>query len=230
MLTSKKTGEPYGREPVSTITPALCNAHADDIEPLAYDPSAARAELEALGWKDTDGDGVLDRNGVPFEFTLETNSENPRRADAAIIIQSNLKDIGVKVNIAKLEFNTFSEKHRQRDFDASLGGWSAGLFIDPSVIWGDPDENEFNFVGYDNAEVQALMQQGIETPDAALAAPIWKEVQRKIYAEQPYTFLYWRDEIIGLHERFEGAEINILSPYQDLHAWSVPADKVKYKR
>ena len=230
LLTSKKTGEKYGREAVSTITPALCKAHADDIVPLPFDLAAATAELAALGWTDSNGDGVLDKGGRDFAFTLETNSENPRRADAAVIIQSNLKEIGVQVSIEKLEFNTFSEKHRQRDFDASLGGWSAGLFIDPSVIWGDPDSNEFNFVAYNNPEVQALMDKGLNIADSAEAAPVWKEVQRKIYADQPYTFLYWRDEIVGLHARFEGAKIDIQSPYRDLHEWSVPVDQVKYKR
>ena len=230
LLTSKKTGEKYGREAVSTITPALCKAHADDIQPLTFNQEQAKVELAALGWTDSNGDGVLDKGGRDFEFTLETNSENPRRADAAVIIQSNLNEIGVKVNIEKLEFNTFSEKHRQRDFDASLGGWSAGLFIDPSVIWGDPDENEFNFVAYDNPEVQALMDKGLGIADSDEAAPVWKEVQRKIYADQPYTFLYWRDEIVGLHERFDNATIDIQSPYRNLHEWSVPADKVKYKR
>jgi peptide/nickel transport system substrate-binding protein len=230
LLTSDKTGESYGRESVSTITPELCKAHANDIEPLGYNPEEAKAELAALGWTDSDGDGVLDKDGKAFSFTLETNSENPRRADAAIIIQANLKAIGVEVQIEKLEFNTFSEKHRNRDFHASLGGWSAGLFVDPAVIWGDPDENDFNFIAYDNEEVQALIAKGLSTPDPDDAAPIWREVQEKIYAEQPYTFLYWRDEIVGLHERFENAKIDVLSPYRDLHEWSVPADKVKYKR
>ncbi len=230
LLTSDKTGESYGRESVSTITPELCKAHANDIEPIGYNPEEAKAELAALGWTDSDGDGILDKDGKAFSFTLETNSENPRRADAAIIIQANLKQIGVEVQIEKLEFNTFSEKHRNRDFHASLGGWSAGLFVDPAVIWGDPDENDFNFIAYDNEEVQALIEKGLSTPDPDDAAPIWREVQETIYAEQPYTFLYWRDEIVGLHERFENAKIDVLSPYRDLHEWSVPADKVKYKR
>lgn len=230
LLTSAKTGESYGRESVSTITPELCKAHADDIEPIPYSPDEAKAELAALGWSDSDGDGILDKDGKDFRFTLETNSENPRRADAAIIIQANLKQIGIDVQIEKLEFNTFSEKHRNRDFHASLGGWSAGLFVDPAVIWGDPDDNDFNFIAYDNEEVQALIEKGLSTPDPDEAAPIWRAVQEKIYAEQPYTFLYWRDEIVALHSRFEGAKIDVQSPYRDLHEWSVPADKVKYKR
>ncbi len=230
LLKSETTGEVYGRESVGTITPELCSAFAEDVQPLPYDLVQAKAELAAVGWTDSDGDGILDKNGLPMRFTLETNSENPRRAKAAIIIQANLKQLGADVQIEKLEFNTFSEKHRQRDFDASLGGWSAGLFIDPTVIWGDPDHNEFNFVGYDNKEVQALMDHGLTIPDPALAAPIWKDVQRKIYEDQPYTFLYWRDEIVGLSSRFKDPKIDVLSPYRDLHQWWVPAEEVKYKR
>jgi peptide/nickel transport system substrate-binding protein len=230
LLTSEATGEKYGKPAVSTITPELCNAHANEVERLPYNVQMAKAELEALGWKDTNGDGTIDKDGKEFSFTLQTNSENQRRAKAAIIVQANLKDIGVDMQIERVEFNTFSEKHRKKDFDATLGGWSAGLFVDPTVIWHSGIDYQFNFVSYQNPEVDALMERGLKEPDPAVSNPIWKELQAKIYEDQPYTFLYWRDEIVALSGRFENARIDVLSPYGDLHKWDVPADKVKYKR
>ncbi len=229
-LLTGEDGTKYGKPAVSTISPELCNAHASDVQRLPYDPAAARAELAALGWKDTNGDGILDKDGKEFSFTLQTNSENQRRAKTAIIIQANLKDVGVDMQIERVEFNTFSEKHRKKDFDATLGGWSAGLFIDPTVIWHSGIDYQFNFVSYDNPDVDALMDAGLREPDSAKANEIWKEMQAKIYADQPYTFLFWRDDIVAVHGRFEGETVNILSPYKDLHKWDVPADKVKYKR
>lgn len=230
LLTSEATGEKYGKPAVSTITPELCNAHANEVERLPYNIEMAKQELAALGWTDTNGDGTIDKDGKEFSFTLQTNSENQRRAKAAIIVQANLKDIGVDMQIERVEFNTFSEKHRKKDFDATLGGWSAGLFVDPTVIWHSGIDYQFNFVSYQNPEVDALMERGLKEPDPAVSNPIWKELQAKIYADQPYTFLYWRDEIVALSGRFENARIDVLSPYGDLHKWDVPADKVKYKR
>ena len=148
LLTSDKTGEVYGRPAVGTITPELCSVHNDNIQRIGYDPTAARAAFEQLGWKDSDGDGILDKSGQPLRFTLMTNSGNKRRANASIIIQATLKEAGVDVQLETVESNTFFERLRKKDYEAALSGWSAGLFVDPSVIWHSGPEYEFNFISW----------------------------------------------------------------------------------
>ena len=159
-----------------------------------------------------------------------TNSGNPRRARAAVIIQANLHDIGVAVEIEQVESNTFFERLRKKDYQAALSGWSAALFVDPTEVWHSGAEYEFNFTSYANPEVDRLIDEGMREPDRTRAIAIWRRMQELIYADQPYAFLYWMDEIVGLHERFEDERINVLSPFTDLHKWWVPADKVKYPR
>jgi len=229
-LLTSESGEAYGNRAVSTITPTLCNTHNNDITPLPFDPTGARAELEALGFGDADGNGILDRDGQDFSFTMMTNSGNARRAKAAVIIQAFLKDIGVQMEIETVESNTFFERLRKKDYEAALSGWSAGLFVDMSTIWHSGQEYEFNFTSYANDEVDALIEQGLNEPDTAKANEIWKKVQAAIYEDQPYTFLYWRDDIVGVHERFNDVKVDILSPMNDLHTWWVPANEVKYDK
>ncbi len=230
LLTSSETGEVYGKRAVSTVSPEICAYHNADIEPLPHDPEKARRILAGQGWSDTDGDGVLDKAGVPFRFTLLTNSGNPRRAKASIIIQANLAAVGVDVQIEKLESNTFFSRLRKKDFEVALSGWSASTFVDMSSLWHSGHHNAQNYTSYDNPEVDALIEQALSTPDPVAAQALWKEVQAKVYADQPYTFLYWRDEIVGLHERFSDAKVDFLYPYGDLETWWVPPDEVKYKR
>jgi peptide/nickel transport system substrate-binding protein len=230
LLTSRETGEKYGRPAVGTITPALCDVHNDDIERFPFDPAAAKEGLAILGWEDHDGDGILDRDGVPFRFTLMTNSGNPRRAKAAVIIQAGLKEIGIDVRIEQIESNTFFERLRKKDYEAALSGWSAGLFVDPKDIWHSGPEYEFNFVSYDNPEVDRLIEEGLMEADPAKAREIWHQLQALVYADQPYAFLYWMDQIVAVHQRFQEVNIDILSPINRLHEWWVPADQVKYKR
>lgn len=229
LLTSQVTGEVYGKRSVSTITPALCKLQDENLKPLPYDTATAKAELEAAGWKDTDGDGILDKNGVKFSFRLLTNSGNPRRAKASVIVQANLKEIGVDMQIEQVESNTFFERLRKKDFEAALSGWSAGLFVDPTDLWHSGPTHEFNFTSYSNPDVDALIDRGMKEPDPDKAAPIWQEMQAKIYEDQPYAFLYWMDEIVGVNSRFEDTKVDVLSSIRDLHEWSVPADKVKYQ-
>jgi peptide/nickel transport system substrate-binding protein len=232
-LLTSKTGEKYARHSIGTITPALCGVHNEDVKPLPYDPAAAKKLLGEAGWRDSDGDGLVDNGGKKFEFTLNVNTGNKRRADVAVLLQANLKDIGVGVNIVPIESNTFFENLRKRDYEAALAGWSSALFVDPSTLWhcDTPDKQyAFNFTSYCNPEVDALIDQGLATPNPKDSAPIWKEVQAKIYADQPYLFLYWLDEIVAVHSRFQNTTIDILSTLNRLHEWEVPPDQVKYKR
>lgn len=229
LLTSEVTGEAYARPSIGTITPELCSVHNDAIQRIQYNVEEARADLAALGWTDSDGDGILDKDGDKMSFTLMTNSGNKRRANASVIIQATLKEAGIEVNLETLESNTFFERLRKKDYEAALAGWSAGLFVDPSVIWSSGPEYEFNFVTYKNERVDELIQQGLRTPDPEEAAPIWQEMQQLIYDDQPYAFLYWMDEIVGVNQRFEDVKVNVSGALTDLHTWSVPADKVKYE-
>lgn len=233
LLTSKKTGEKYARKAVSTITPALCGVHNDDITPLSHNVEQAKAMLAKAGWKDTNGDGILDKGGQKFSFTLMTNTGNKRRADISVLFQDQMKQLGIEVNLQQIEGNTMGDRLRKRDYEAYLYGWSAALFVDPSDAWACETEETprtFNFTNYCNPEVDKLIQQGLQTPDPREAAPIWREVQAKIYEDQPYLFLWWMDELVAIHERFDNYNINVLSNLHNLHEWSVPPEKVKYKR
>ena len=229
LLTSKVTGESYAKRSVSTITPALCSVHNNYIQPIAFDPEAAKADLAAVGWTDTDGDGVLDKDGKPFRFTLMTNSGNPRRAKGAIIMQAQLKDVGVDMQIETIEANTFFERLRKKDYEAALSGWSAGLFVDMTDIWHSGDKYEFNFTSYADPEVDDLIDRAIAEPDPVKNAALWKQAQARIYEDQPYTFLYWMDEIVGVHSRFKDAKVDVLSAFRNLRSWWVPTEEVKYK-
>lgn len=232
-LLASSTGELYAKRSIGTITPELCGVHNDEVAPLAYDLEKAKALLAEAGWTDTDGDGTVDKDGKPLTFTLTTMAGIPRRAEIQVLVQANLKDIGVDVQIETMEQNAFFESLRKREFEAAISGWQAGLFTDPSSFWhSDTPEKkyEFNFTSYANPEVDALIEKGLATADPRESSPVWKELQAKIYADQPYLFLWWMDEIVGVNERFEDTEIDVLSPVHNLHRWKVPADKVKYRR
>lgn len=226
-------GTVYAKPAIGTVTPELCGVHNDDVVPFPYDIEKAKALLAEAGWTDTDGDSILDKDGQKFSFTMVTNQGNKRRADSAVEIQADLRKVGIDMQLDTKESNTFFENVERREYQAFLAGWSAGLFIDPSPIWGtetDAKPRPFNHTLYSNPEVDALIEQGLNTPDPREAAPIWKDVQAKIYADQPYLFLWWLNIPVAISSRFEGEKINVSSPYQDLHEWNVPDGKVKYKK
>ncbi|MEM7246430.1 MAG: peptide-binding protein [Acidobacteriota bacterium] len=230
-LLTTQDGEKLGKVAVSWITPELCDYESQNLKPFPYDLEKAKQMLDARGWTDSDGDGVRDKNGKPFRFVLLTNTGNQRRAKASIIIQANLKAVGVEAQLQSVESNNFFERLRKKDYEAALAGWSAGLFVDPTELWHSdtPDHTyEFNFTSYSNPRADELIERGMATPDLEAVAPIWQELQEVIYDDQPYTFLYWRDEVVGLHQRVRDPQINILSTFKGLNDWWVPSSEVKF--
>jgi len=221
-------GERHGRPAVGTITPELRGVGEPPIEPLAHDPALARRLLAEAGWTDSDGDGWLDAGGDRFGFTLSTNAGNPRRAQTQVIVQQQLREVGIDVQLATREGNAFFERLREGEFEAALAGWGSSLFVDPSRIWASGAA--YNYPGYNRAEVDDLIRQGTASADAGEAARCWAELQRLVYADQPYCFLYWREELVAVHSRFRDVGIGTLWLFEDLHRWWVPAAEQKYGR
>ncbi len=221
-------GERYGQRAVGTITPAICKSHNNEITPMAHDPQAARALLAEAGWTDSDGDGVVDRAGEPLAFTLLTNQGNARREQAQVIIQQQLREVGVAVDLQTLEANTLNQRLMEGKYEAAISGVMANLFVDPSNRWRS-DGKPFNITGYANPRVDELIDQGLATTDAQEANRCWHEMQALIYEDQPYCFLYWRDDVVAVHQRFRDVDINVLGVFGNVGRWWVPAAEQKYK-
>ncbi len=216
-----------GQRAVGTISPELCHATDPGLEPLARDLALARQLLEEAGWSDTDGDGRLDKGGARLEFTLLYAAGNDRREGVATILQQQLAEVGVEVALQPLERLALYEKLRRGEFDAALSGWSMGLRIDPAKFWskGGP----YNFVGYSDPEINELIERGEASLDPASADQAWRELQRQLYADQPYLFLYWIDEVVVLAPRIRDASVTPVAVFEDLHRWWIPPDLRRHR-
>lgn len=201
---------------------------AERLKPLPHDPARARQILAAKGWRDSDGDGVLDREGKPFRFTLVTNSGNARRADVSQIVQQQWKQVGVDVELQTLETNTFFDRLTKRDFEAALSGWAVALAPDLSPIWAG--DSPFNFVSYQNPTVTRLIQRALAQPTAEQAAPTWRAAAERIVADQPYTWLYFFDQVDGVNERLKGMRVDTYGAYQNAWEWWIPKDRQRTRR
>ncbi|MGC8908088.1 MAG: peptide-binding protein [Desulfomonilaceae bacterium] len=202
-----------------------------NVKKFPYDPKKARQMLEEEGWKDTDGDGILDKDGKPFEFTIITNQGNDIRKNTAIIIQKNLKAVGVKVNIRVIEWAAFLKNFiNKRNFEACLLGW--GIGIDPSQIdiWDSrkTSEKELNFISYQNPEVDRLLELGASTYDREERKKYYDEFQEIIAEDQPYTFLFVQDSLPIISSRFHGIVPAAIGISYDFIKWYVPKSLQKY--
>lgn len=207
-------------------------AYNDNVKPVPHDTGVAKALLKEAGWQDNNGDGVADKDGKPFEFTLLVNQGNTDRLRSAEMIQGYLKDIGIRMKIRVLEWsaliNEFIDKKR---FEAILMGWFLGRDPDNYDIWHSSKtrEGEFNFIGYKNPEVDRLLEEGRRTFDQAKRRAAYHKAHEIIFNEQPYTFLYSAESLPIVNKRFNGVEVSPIGIGYNFIKWYVPKNEQRYK-
>lgn len=177
--------------------PAATSYHPDliwtdaEVEPLPHDPEAARRLLDEAGWVDRDGDGVRERDGRPFAFTLMIFTSTQGINDhMAAWLQQSWAEIGVRAEIEKLDWRHFRERRAQHRFEAAM----AGLGFTPS-----PDQYElyhssardggFNTMGLADPEVDRLVEQGRTTWDDAGRKEVFSRLQHRLHELQPMACL-----------------------------------------
>ena len=134
-------------------------------------------------------------------------------------LQADLEAIGVRADILSLERTAYFERLFAGDFDAVLGGWASALYVDPSDTW--RSGARYNFVHHHDPRVDALIGEGLSALTEEDANQAWRHLQRLVYDEQPYLFLYWADEIVAIDGRFEGVSSDLQAPWRELHRWRV---------
>ncbi|HTR45233.1 MAG TPA: peptide-binding protein [Thermodesulfovibrionales bacterium] len=195
------------------------------VKEYEYNPEKAKQLLKEAGWQDRKGSGVLEKDGRPFQFTIFTNMGNSTRMNTATIIQWRLAKIGIKVDIRALEWSTFVNQFiDKRRFEAVILGWSISFDPDQYDIWfsGKTKEKEFNFVGYNNPEVDALLEKGRRTFDIELRKKIYFRMQEILAEDLPYIFLYVPEATPIVQARFKGIRSSPIGIEYNLPKWFVP--------
>jgi peptide/nickel transport system substrate-binding protein len=203
-----------------------------NVKKFSYDPEKAKKMLAEAGWVDTDGDGILDKDGKPFEFTIITNQGNDLRKNAATIIQRDLKQVGIKVNIRVIEWAAFLKNFiNKRNFEACLLGWGIGIDPNQIDIWNSKKtgERELNFINYQNPEVDRLLELGASTYDSDERKKYYDKFQEIIAEDQPYTFLFVQDALPIISSRFQGIVPAPAGIGYNFIKWYVPKELQKYR-
>jgi peptide/nickel transport system substrate-binding protein len=204
----------------------------ENAEDLPYDPQTARALLAAAGWRDSDGDGVLDRDGNPFRFRILTNQGNESRLKTATIVQRRLADVGIDVEVRVIEWAAFLKEFvEKRNFEAVVLGWGLDLDPDQYIIWhsSKTGPSEFNFISYRNPEVDELLERGRRTFDPEERKRYYDRFQEILVEDQPYTFLYYAEALPVVHCRFLGIEPAPAGIGYNFERWYVPEALQKHR-
>lgn len=176
------------------------------LKPYVYDPNKAKALLKEAGYEDHDGDGILDKDGQPFTFEILTN-QNKEREMTAVLIQRRLKEIGIDVKIRVLEWASFLGRFiKPKEFDAVVLGWSLSLDPDQYSIWHSSQQapGQFNFISYNNARVDKLLEAGRLELDPDKRMKIYHEFSKILLEDSPVVYLSAGYGLSAIHKRVRG--------------------------
>jgi peptide/nickel transport system substrate-binding protein len=206
-------------------------AHDPEVKDFPFDPQKARELLKALGFQDINNDGFLEYKNQPWALTIMTNQGNKMRQLTCEIIQSQLKAVGLKVNIRVVEWSAFIHQFiDKKNFDCVVLGWSLGRDPDQYAIWhsSQSGEGQYNFISYSNPKVDALLERGRRTFAQSERQKIYRTLHKELHDDIAYIFLYYPLSLPAVHKRFVGPEVTPAGLGWNFHKWWSPKDKQKY--
>ncbi|HVO75034.1 MAG TPA: ABC transporter substrate-binding protein [Ignavibacteriaceae bacterium] len=209
----------YGDLAAGPVSPIFKKYFDKTLKPFEYNPGKAKEILNRQGWIDEDKNGIIEKNRIPFRFVLNIPGGNPRREFAATVIKNNLHEIGIDVSVQSYEPGVFFEKLFSREFDSWIAAWGIPLPLDLKPFWhSNLRANQYNLAGFRNKSVDSLLELIIVTKDDNRKTEYYKKIQKIIYNEAPFTFLYWIDNIVAYNKRIKNINVTPLYPLH--HAWN----------
>jgi len=199
------------------------------IEPYPFSLKTASDLLSRAGWDRKNKDEVLAKGGKSFTFSMIVREDQEIRKRIAEMLRSNLDKIGVRMDVKPVAFKEWV--HRMidtHDYEASIGRWNVELDPDPYNLWFSGNyEKGFNFVKFNNARVDKLVEAGRITFDRSTRQKLYWEVHEIIHNEQPYTFLYVPVYIYACSKRIQNITScpkGLFNQYPGVISWFIPRE------
>ncbi|MBW7884954.1 MAG: hypothetical protein H3C34_20410 [Caldilineaceae bacterium] len=214
-----------GYQIASNVLPAVEWAYDPAIQPYAYDQERSKELLEEAGWVDANGDGVREKDGLELKLVLLTNAGNKVREDLGALVQDQLNAVGFNIEFQAIDFGPLVDRLLGQTYDMVIIGWT-GLGSDPNddVFWRsdfDTPGSGFNFISYQNPEVDELLAEGVAVPGCSTEerAPYYKQIQQIIHDDVPYVFISGGVGDTGYRNRWGGIDPGPWSFYWNVHTW-----------
>src|SRR2546421_560623 len=171
---------------------------------LAHDSARAARSLTRLGWVDSDGDGIRDRDGHPLAFRLLVPTTSAVRRQYARFLQEQFRTAGIDVQLEEVDFSVFNERARAGRFDALINVWNT----DPTPSSGIPESwtqagfGRSNYGRYENPAFERLLDRAVASASSRDEAKrTWRAAIELLNQDAPAIFLFATENYAAAHKR-----------------------------
>lgn len=208
---------------------------ADGLRMLTYEPKGAADSLEALGWRLRSSDSIRYKDGRALEFRLMAPASSSARRRATVLIQEQLKRIGVSVKLEHPTQAVMSGLANSGEFDAVIMGYTAMPTINSfQRFWRKRPAGQGrnpNFGGYENPAVDALFDSVEIAKDATTQRAILLRAAQIVLDDAPGLYLYELKGLSVMHRRVQPAAMRGDAWWAHINRWSIdPAQKIDRDR
>jgi peptide/nickel transport system substrate-binding protein len=201
------------------------------VRPIPYDRARAAAILDSLGWRVDARDGIRRRDGRRLAFTALVPGSSRNRERMAVLLQEQLRQVGVAMDIERAENRTFTQKREAGQFDVVFGGWltvpSPRTLVGTWMSATKPGQGTRNDGRWENAEFDAAVLAGVAAMDRDEARRAFSRAYQTIADDVPALFLYEPRVVAAVHRRFTLPAWRADGWWRTLHEWSVdPAQRL----
>ncbi len=200
-------------------------AHNPNVRTYGFDPVRAGALLDEAGWRDTNGDGVRDKGGQRFSFTLITQAGFAVRENVAQVLQRQFKDVGVEAAVQLHDGTSISKLWFDGKFQAMLHWWQLPADPELTLFFAKdrmpPRGRNINYVADD--ALTALVYAADRTVHQAERKRILGEAQMRIADLAVEIPLYGVTKLDAVPTRLRGFTGNPTNtgPFWNVHAWTL---------
>ncbi|MDX9701792.1 MAG: ABC transporter substrate-binding protein [Candidatus Auribacterota bacterium] len=198
-------------------------AYDHSLKPYEWSVRKAKKLLREAGWLDHDGDGIIDKDGIPFRFDYLIHGGREYHQKIADIIKESVEQAGIVMNIRKLDWTVLTETISDRKFDAVRMAWGTGIDGDPYQIWhsSQAENRGSNYVGFRNEQADKIIETARETFDPIKRWELLRQLHVILYDEQPYTFLFNFKMLFFYNKKFRNVKLYSVRPGYDLYDWYI---------
>jgi peptide/nickel transport system substrate-binding protein len=210
---------PYGKVPFGPVSAQFWIRHGAP-PPARQDQSLARRLLSGRGWVDRDGDGIREnKDGAPLTLRLQVTSSSPTRLQMAEMVQQQLRQVGVNLELARMEPKIWSARRRSGDFDIDFS--AATMDPTPSgMVFSWTCDGALNVAKYCDRGADSLLSLAIANP--SVDPKPWHAFLQRVEADAPAAFIYSQTYVYGVNRRFSDVVIRPESSWIGLWRWIPP--------
>lgn len=189
-----------------------------ELKSYEYNPEKAKSLLEEAGWKDTDGDGILDKNGEKLSIVWTSYNDVEWPLNLIAVAKENWGALGVELEGNLMEFTAVVDLvYDKRDFEIYNMGWALLVDPDPTSIFGEESDvpGGYNSIGFHHERANEIFKLAKREYDQVLRADLYNEWAKIANEEVPYIFVSIGTTINGVNNRVHNLELDTFNDIGD---------------